>query len=225
MRPDQDIDMNVEQARFNMIEQQIRPAGVLDTSILDLLGVVRREDFVPEAHRSLAFMDIEIPLPDGQAMLSPKIEARLVESLDLNKQDNVLVVGAGTGYITALIAHKARRVVALESRPALVAMAKLNLGRAGIGTAEVVQADGLQGYAPQAPYSAILLTGSVHEVPDALLAQLKPGGRLLAVVGREPVMQAWLIRKSPEGHLSRQALFDTVTPPLDGVPAAEPFVL
>jgi protein-L-isoaspartate(D-aspartate) O-methyltransferase len=225
MRPDQDIDMNVEQARFNMIEQQIRPAGVLDTSILDLLGVVRREDFVPEAHRSLAFMDIEIPLPDGQAMLSPKIEARLVESLDLNKQDHVLVVGAGTGYVTALIAHKARRVVALESRPALAAMAKLNLGRAGIGTAEVVLADGLQGYAPQAPYSAILLTGSVHEVPDALLAQLKPGGRLLAVVGREPVMQAWLIRKSPEGHLSRQALFDTVIPPLDGVPAAEPFVL
>lgn len=217
--------MNVEQARFNMIEQQIRPAGVLDTSILDLLGVVRREDFVPEAYRSLAFMDTEIPLPDGQAMLSPKIEARLVESLDLNKQDHVLVVGAGTGYITALIAHKARRVVALESRPALVAMAKLNLGRAGIGTAQVVQADGLLGYAPQAPYSAILLTGSVHEVPDALLAQLKPGGRLLAVVGREPVMQAWLIRKSPEGHLSRQALFDTVTPPLDGVPAAEPFVL
>ena len=217
--------MNVEQARFNMIEQQIRPAGVLDTSILDLLGVVRREDFVPEAHRSLAFMDIEIPLPDGQAMLSPKIEARLVESLDLNKQDNVLVVGAGTGYVTALIAHKARRVVALESRPALAAMAKLNLGRAGIGTAEVVQADGLLGYAPQAPYSAILLTGSVHEVPDALLAQLMPGGRLLAVVGREPVMQAWLIRKSPEGHLSRQALFDTVTSPLDGVPVAEPFVL
>lgn len=217
--------MNVEQARFNMIEQQIRPAGVLDTSILELLGVVRREDFVPEPHRALAFMDIEIPLPGGQAMLSPKIEARLVESLDLNKQDNVLVVGAGTGYVTALIAHKARRVVALESRPALAAMARQNLGKAGLGTAEVIQADGLSGHAAQAPYSAILLTGSVHEVPDALLAQLKPGGRLLAVVGREPVMQAWLIRKSPEGHLSRQALFDTVTPPLDGVPAAEPFVL
>lgn len=217
--------MNVEQARFNMIEQQIRPAGVLDTSILELLAVVRREDFVPAAYRPMAFMDIEIPLPGGQHMLSPKIEARLVELLDLQKSDNVLVVGAGTGYVTALIAHKARSVVALENRTELVDMARHNLSRLGMGTVQLVQADGLQGFPSQGPYSAILLTGSVTEVPDALLAQLKPGGRLLAVVGREPVMQAWRITKSDSGQFSRQALFDTVVPPLDGVPATEPFVL
>ncbi len=217
--------MNVEQARFNMIEQQIRPANVLNTHVLDLLTVVRREEFVPETHKALAFMDIEIPLPQGQAMLSPKIEARLVESLDLAPADNVLVVGAGSGYVTALIAHLARQVVVVESRPELADMARLNLRKAGIANAEVVVGDGLQGFATKAPFSAMLLCGSVAEVPDALLAQIKPEGRLLAVVGREPIMQAWMIRKSADGHFSKQALFDTVMPALDGVPASAPFAL
>lgn len=217
--------MNVEQARFNMIEQQIRPANVLNSNVLDLLTLVRREEFVPEAHRALAFMDIEIPLPQGQAMLSPKIEARLVESLDLAPTDNVLVVGAGSGYVTALIAHLARYVVAVESRTELADMASLNLRKVGIANVDVVVGDGLQGFAAKAPFSAMLLCGSVAEVPDALLQQIKPEGRLLAVVGREPIMQAWLIRKSADGHFSKQALFDTVMPALDGVPAAAPFSL
>jgi protein-L-isoaspartate(D-aspartate) O-methyltransferase len=207
--------MNTEQARFNMIEQQIRPANVLDTTVLALLSKVHREDFVPAAHKNLAFM----------AMLSPKIEARLIESLDLNKKDHVLVVGAGSGYVVALASHLAGSVIAVEDKPELLAMARLNLQRAGIGNATLVAGDGLQGHAAQAPYSAILLTGSVNEVPDALMNQIKPGGRLLAVVGREPVMQAWLVRRSAEGHLSRQALFDTVLAPLDGVPVHETFVL
>lgn len=207
--------MNVEQARFNMIEQQIRPWDVLDTSVLALLSVVRREDFVPPAYRSLAFMDIEIPLPGGQKMLSPKLEARLLQELNLSKYDRVLQIGAGSGYLAALIAHKAQRVIALEGNAELAELARQNLRRAQVHNAEVVQADGAHGLAAQAPFNAIVLTGSVTAVPQALLDQLKPGGRLLAIVGREPVMQATLFTKGEQGGLSTQILFDTVVAPLE----------
>jgi protein-L-isoaspartate(D-aspartate) O-methyltransferase len=217
--------MNVEQARFNMIEQQIRPWEVLDTSVLDLLSAVRREEFVPPEHRSLAFMDIEIPLPAGQSMLNPKVEARLVQDLNLSKYDSVLLIGAGSGYVAALMAHKAKRVIAVENKPELVAMARHNLRHAGISNAEVVQADGAQGLASQAPFDAILLTGSVTEVPQVLFEQLKPGGRLLAIVGREPVMQALLFSKSEQGNISQSSLFDTLVPPLDGMAHPKAFSL
>ncbi len=213
--------MNVEQARFNMIEQQIRPWDVLDTSVLALLSVVRREDFVPPAYRSLAFMDIEIPLPGGHKMLSPKLEARLVQELNLSKYDRVLQIGAGSGYVAALIAHKAQRVIALEDNAELAELARQNLRRAQVHNAEVVQADGSHGLTAQAPFNAIVLTGSVTTVPQALLDQLKPGGRLLAIVGREPVMQATLFTKSEQGSLSTQILFDTVVAPLEHM-ATEP---
>jgi protein-L-isoaspartate(D-aspartate) O-methyltransferase len=215
--------MNVEQARFNMIEQQIRPWDVLDSSILSLLSVVRREDFVPAAHQSLAFMDLEVPLPAGQAMLNPKVEARLVQDLNLSKRDTVLQIGAGSGYVTALLAHKAQRVIALENKTELVSLARNNLRKAQISNAEVVEADGSQGYAAQGPYSAIVLTGSVTAVPKALFDQLKPGGRLLAIEGREPVMQAKLYTKNDQGQLSHEELFDTIAPPLDGMAASRPF--
>jgi len=188
--------MNVEQARFNMIEQQIRPWDVLDTSVLALLSVVRREDFVPAAHRSLAFMDIEIPLPGGQNMLQPRLEARLVQELNLSKRDRVLVVGAGSGYVTALIAHKAQ-----------------------VHNAEVLQAEGSEGLAAQGPFDAILLTGSVTQVPQTLLDQVKAGGRLLAIVGRDPVMQATVFLKSAQGQFTQQVLFDTLATPLDHMAA------
>lgn len=215
--------MNVEQARFNMIEQQIRPWDVLDTSVLSLLSVVRREDFVPPAHRALAFMDLEIPLPGGQSMLSPKLEARLVQDLRLGKRDHVLQVGAGSGYVTALLAHKAQRVIALENQPELVAMARANLRRAQVGNAEVVEADGREGLAAQGPYNAILLTGSVTSVPQALFDQLKPGGRLLAIIGREPVMQAVLYTKGEQGQMGHEVLFDTLVRPLAGLNARPEF--
>jgi protein-L-isoaspartate(D-aspartate) O-methyltransferase len=215
--------MNVEQARFNMIEQQIRPWDVLDTSILDLLSVVRREDFVPPAHRALAFMDLEVPLPAGQSMLNPKVEARIVQDLNLSKRDNVLQIGAGSGYVTALLAHKAQRVIALENKTELVSLARNNLRRAQVTNAEIVEADGAQGFAAQGPYSAIVLTGSVTAVPQVLFDQLKPGGRLLAIVGREPVMQAVLYTKGEQGQLTHEELFDTIAPPLDGLATDRPF--
>ncbi len=212
--------MNVEQARFNMIEQQIRPWDVLDTSVLALLSVVRRENFVPAAHRSLAFMDIEIPLPGGQNMLAPRVEARMVQDLNLSKRDRVLLIGAGSGYMAALIAHKAQRVIALEADPALASVARTNLRNAAVSNAEVVQADGTAGFPGQAPYDAILLTGSVAKVPQGLLDQLKTGGRLLAIEGQDPIMQARLYTRVNDAQFNSQVLFDTIAPRLAGF--AEP---
>jgi protein-L-isoaspartate(D-aspartate) O-methyltransferase len=207
--------MNIEQARFNMIEQQIRPWEVLDQGVLSLLSQVRREDFVPPAYRALAFVDTEVPLPDGQFMLPPRVEARLLQELRLLPHEHVLEVGAGSGFMAALMAHQAQRVTTLETRPALAAMARANLQRAGIANAEVLQADGVAGLPAKAPFDAIVLSGSVAAVPAALLAQLKVGGRLLAIVGQEPVMRAVHTSRVADQQYKRE-LFDTVAPRLDG---------
>jgi protein-L-isoaspartate(D-aspartate) O-methyltransferase len=206
-----------------MIEQQIRPWDVLDTSVLGLLSAVRREDFVPTAHQAQAFMDLELPLGGGRSLLAPRVEARLVQDLNLSKRDTVLQIGAVTGYVTALLAHKAQRVIGLEGDATLAAQARANLRKAGVNNAEIVQADGSAGLSAQAPYDAILLTGSVAEVPQALLDQLKVGGRLLAIVGQQPVMQATLYTRVAPGQLSRQALFDTVAARLPGFPEPSRF--
>ncbi len=208
--------MNVEQARFNMIEQQIRPWDVLDTSVLALLSAVRREDFIPADHRAQAFMDLEIPLGQGRFLLPPRVEARMIQDLNLSKRDTVLLIGAATGYVAALLAHKAQRVIALEGDAALAAMARANLRNAAVNNAEVVQADGSAGFPGQAPYDAILLAGSVAQVPQGLLDQLKTGGRLLAIVGQEPVMQATLYTRVNDAQLNSEVLFDTVAPRLAG---------
>jgi len=215
--------MNVEQARFNMIEQQIRPWDVLDTSVLELLSAVRREDFVPSAHQAQAFMDLELPLGGGRCLLAPRVEARLVQDLNLSKRDTVLQVGAATGYVTALLAHKAQRVIGFESDATLAAQARANLRQAGVNNAEIVQADGSTGLAAQAPFDAILLTGSLAEAPQALLDQLKVGGRLLAIIGQEPVMQATLFTRVAASQFSRQELFDTVAARLPGFPEPSRF--
>lgn len=215
--------MNIEQARFNMIEQQIRPWDVLDASVLSLLSLVRREDFVPAQHRALAFMDLEVPLPEGQCMLSPKVEARLLQELGVQKHERVLEIGAGSGYMAALLAHKAQHVITLDKRAALATLAAGNLRRAGVFNAEVRHADGSAGLPGDAPFDAIALSGSVAEVPHALLDQLKVGGRLIAIVGAEPVMQAMLVtRRSADGFES-VVLFDTVAARLDGFPEPSRF--
>ena len=212
--------MNIEQARFNMIEQQIRPWDVLDSGVLALLAVVRREDFVPAAYRALAFVDTEVPLPTSagqtQCMLAPKVEARLLQELAVHKHERVLEVGAGSGFMAALLAHKAQHVTTLEIDPELARFARTNLQRAGVMNATVVEADGADGWRTEAPFDVIVLSGSVAEVPDTLLAQLKAGGRLVAVVGQEPVMRALLITRSADQALSRQVLFDTVAQRLRG---------
>lgn len=208
--------MNVEQARFNMIEQQIRPWDVLDPEVLSLLSSVHREDFVPEGHRAQALMDLEIPLDGGRALLAPRVEARLVQDVSLRKNETALLIGAATGFMAALMAHLAQRVVAIDSDASLVTAARANLKKAGIDNVEVAQADGTQGYSGQAPYDAILLAGSVADVPQTLLNQLKVGGRLVAVVGQQPMMYATRYTREGQTQFSSQQLFDTVLPRLTG---------
>ncbi len=208
--------MNVEQARFNMIEQQIRPWDVLDQSVLSLLAVVKREDFVPTKYRAAALMDLEVPLPGGQVMLAPRVEARLLQELGLQRHEKVLEIGTGSGFMAALMAHKAQQVVSYEKRAELASMARENLRHAAIMNVEVRQGDGANGDAGRGPWDAILLSGSVAEVPQALLQQLKVGGRLVAVVGDEPVMRALRVRRVSERDFRTEVLFDTVAPRLEG---------
>jgi protein-L-isoaspartate(D-aspartate) O-methyltransferase len=215
--------MNIEQARFNMIEQQIRPWDVLDPGVLSLLAVVKREDFVPTAYRSMAFMDIEVPLPEGQCMLAPKVEARLLQELQLQRHESVLEIGAGSGFMAALLAHRARQVLSLEISAPLARMAQDNLRRAAVMNAEVRAADGVHGLPGEAPFDAIVLSGSTAEVPRALLEQLKIGGRLIAIVGDEPVMRARLFTRADDASWSHTDLFDTVAPRLAGFPDTRRF--
>ncbi|HWH83599.1 MAG TPA: protein-L-isoaspartate O-methyltransferase [Burkholderiaceae bacterium] len=216
--------MNIEQARFNMIEQQIRPWDVLNAGVLELLAVVKREDFVPREHRALAFVDTEVPLPGGQCMLAPKVEARLLQELDVRKHEHVLEVGAGSGHMAALLAHRAQHVTTLETLPALARFARANLERAGVMNVDVIEADGSVPLPGEGPYDAILLSGSVAEVPAALLAQLKDGGRLAAIVGGEPVMRALLFtRRGEHSGVERRVLFDTVAQRLRGFPEPSRF--
>ncbi len=209
-----------------MIEQQIRPWEVLDTQVLSLLAVVKREDFVPLAHKSLAFADLEIPLAPGthpsQCMLSPKVEARLLQDLGVQKHEKVLEIGAGTGYMAALLAHRAQQVVSLEIEPALAALARENLSKAGIYNAQVLQRDGSQPLEGEAagPFDVILLSGSVAQVPESLKAQLKVGGRLAAIVGTDPVMRATVLTRVGETAWRTSQDWDTVAPRLQGF--AEP---
>ena len=212
--------MNTEQARFNMIEQQIRPWDVLDAGVLELLASVRREDFVPIAYRALAFVDTEVPLPTStgqtQCMLAPRVEARLLQELAVRKHERVLEVGAGSGFMAALLARKAQHVTTLEIDPDLARFARSNLQRGGVMNATVIEADGADGWRGEAPFDVIVLSGSVADVPAALLDQLKAGGRLVAVVGVDPVMRAVLITRSGDHGLARQVLFDTVAQRLRG---------
>ena len=215
--------MNIETARFNMIEQQIRPWEVLDQSVLSLLGSVRREDFLPAGKRALAFVDIQVPLLDGDAlgpcMLEPKVEARLLQELQLQRHERVLEIGTGSGFMAALLAHRSMQVFTLECHPALVPTARDNLRRHGVMDVQVLQVSaelGALGLPVEAPFDAIVLSGSVAAVPRALLEQLKVGGRLVAVVGELPIMRARLFTRVGPAAWSDVDLFDTVAPRLHG---------
>lgn len=216
--------MDIELARANMIESQIRTWDVLDQRILDLVAVVKREQFVPVAHRGLAFADMEIPIGHGEVMLSPKLQARMVQELGLASSDRVLEIGTGTGYVTALLASLAAHVYSIEIVPELSETAARNLAAARIANVTLERGDGAQGWTRHAPYDAILLTGSVPELSDALLRQLAPGGRLLAVVGRAPIMTARLVTCSASGVFSTEGLFETSIAPLKNAPDSARFV-
>jgi protein-L-isoaspartate(D-aspartate) O-methyltransferase len=216
--------MNIEQARFNMVEQQIRPWEVLDQQVLDLLYLVRREDFVPQAYQALAFSDLEIPIGEGETMLQPKMEARILQEVAPGGTDKVLEVGTGSGYMAALLAHRARHVHSVEISPALKRFGEANLRKAGVVNVTVEQGDAARGWSKHAPYDVIVLTGSTPVLPDAFLAQLAPGGRLFAVVGEPPVMSARLVTAVGGGSFNTLDLFETVLAPLKNALEREKFV-
>jgi protein-L-isoaspartate(D-aspartate) O-methyltransferase len=220
--------MNPELARFNMVEQQIRTWQVLDSQILDLLFAVKREEFVPPAYRGLAFADLEIPLGDsrspGQRMWPPKLEARVIQELHVLPTDEVLEIGTGSGYLTALLAHRAQRVISVEIDAGLAAAARAQLAAHNITNAQVETGDGARGWRSGQLFDVIVLTGSTPVLPPSLIDQLKPGGRLFAIVGSEPAMHGRLLTKGESGQANAKDLFETVIPPLVNALQPERFV-
>ena len=206
--------MNLEQARTNMVEQQIRTWEVLDQDVLDLLYLVPREEFVPPEHRSLAFSDLEIPIGQGERMWQPKLEARVLQELNIRKTDRVLEVGTGSGYFAALLAHRSAHVCSVEIDPALAEFGRRNVERHGSDNVQFEIGDAARGWPRGAPYEVIVLTGSTPLLPDAFLEQLAPGGRLFAVVGEAPAMAARLVVSVAPGEQRSTDLFETVIRPL-----------
>ena len=215
--------MNIEQARFNMIEQQIRPWNVLDEDVLALLHVVKREQFVPKAYENLAFADVEIPLPGGETMFNPKVEARIVQEIAVKKHENVLEIGTGSGYMAALLAHKARHVTTVEIQPESVTLAKENLAKAGVTNVSVEEGNGAQGWSTGAEYDVIVVSGGLPVLPEALVKQLKVGGRMIAILGEAPAMSCQLITRTSETAHDAVKVFETVAKPLTGAEAPSRF--
>jgi protein-L-isoaspartate(D-aspartate) O-methyltransferase len=214
--------MNFEQARFNMIEQQLRPGKVLDPDVLDTLSMVKREEFVPPAHRRLAFADTQIPLGGAARMFAPIVEALALQALAMKKHEHVLEVGTGSGYMAALLGAHADHVWSIEIDPQLADAARENLRRAGVTNVSVQTGNGLSGLAAHAPFDVIMVSGAVAEVPGVLLDQLKPGGRLFAITGAAPAMEAAVYTRTEKG-VQRRAVFETVVAPLSEAEPAPAF--
>jgi len=215
--------MNIEQARFNMIEQQIRPWDVLDQDVLNLLSIVKRENFVPAAYRNIAFADLEVPLPGGERMLAPKIEARILQELAVKKTETVLEIGAGSGYMASLLAHRGRSVTTVEISPELAEFAKQNLAANGVTNAQVVEGDGARGWNEGAPYDVICVSGGLPIMPQEFLEQLSIGGRIAAFVGTAPVMKAQIITRVDEKQFRVSDVFETLVAPLKNAVHPSPF--
>jgi protein-L-isoaspartate(D-aspartate) O-methyltransferase len=216
--------MDIEQARYNMVEQQIRPWDVLNQDVLNLLFKLRREDFVPEAHRALAFVDMEIPLGHGQAMWTPKLEARVVQELAIRPTDRVLEIGTGSGYLTALLAVNATEVVSVEIDPALSAAAEHKLHAHGIQNVTLHVADAARDWPDEQDFDVIVLTGSTPLLSGAFRNRLRTGGRLFAITGVAPVMQAQLITCTAPGAFRSVTLFETCVTELVNAPQPTAFV-
>ena len=216
--------MNLEQARLNMVESQIRTWEVLDQTVLDLLLTIRREEFVPEKYRNLAFADLEIPIGHGEVMLAPKMEARMVQELDVRKTDKILEIGTGSGYVTALLAKLGGQVVTVERIKEFSLAATRRLAGHGLQNVQLHAGDGAEGWPAQAPYDVILLTGSVPVLSESFQQQLAVGGRLLAVIGESPLMSANLITRVSERAFNSVGLFETAIPALQNVKQPERFV-
>jgi protein-L-isoaspartate(D-aspartate) O-methyltransferase len=212
--------MNFEQARFNMIEQQIRPWNVLDQGILDLIGEMHREDFVPENYRILAFADLRIPLGNGEVMMTPKVEARLLQALTIDPGEKILEIGTGSAYLTSLLTRLGGHVYSVDIYADFTAAAAPKLKRCGISNVTLETGDALHGWQKAAPYDVIVVTGSVSVLNTDFQEQLNIGGRVFVIVGHSPVMEAILITRVGEHEWSKESLFETDLSPLVG--AAKP---
>jgi protein-L-isoaspartate(D-aspartate) O-methyltransferase len=215
--------MNMQQARFNMIEQQIRPWNVLDLDVLALLEQIPRENFVAAGQEVLAYVDTELPLPCGQFMLSPRVQARMFHDLKILPHETVLEIGTGSGYLTALLASKAAHVVSLEIHAEIADLAKATLSKAGVQNVEVIHTDAAHYKSPKAPFDVIVLTGSVADVPAFIFDQLKVLGRVMAIVGQEPMMRTTIYKGISENKFETTQPWDTVAPCLEGFPEPSKF--
>ena len=217
--------MNFDQARFNMIEQQIRTWEVLDQRVLDVIAKTPREDFVPPRYRTLAFADITIPLGNGQVMLAPKVEGRLLQALAVQPSDVVLEIGTGSGYLAACLARLGAHVHSVDIFPEFKYAAQRALAAHGIRNTTLRTGDAARGWDPQNRYDVIAVTGSLPVLPQNFQQSLAIGGRLFVIVGAEPVMEAVLITRLGEHEWTRASLFETVIPPLINAPQSQRFVL
>lgn len=202
--------MNLELARFNMLEQQIRTWGVLNSNLLDVLAATKRENFVDNKYKDIAFSDMELPLPGIQKMLSPKVEARMLQELTLNKQDNVLEIGTGSGYVTAVLSKMSNFVYSVEINELNKELAVKNLMESGITNAKVILGDGVNGLSNHAPYDKIFVGGALTNISDLLKSQLKIGGVLVGIVGYAPIMNVVIIRRITEDKYDTKYLFEVI---------------
>jgi len=215
---------NVELARFNMVEQQVRPWDVLDPKILDLLESTPRENFVPDNYKNLAYADIEVPIGNGEVMLAPKHAARMLQALDITPNDTALEVGTGTGYITALLAQCCLKVYSVEIDPELSATAKQNLATLEIDNVTLETGCAVNGWDKSAPYDVTIITGSLPELPESFKQSMQRGGRLVAILGRGPVMQCVLLIRTGANEWQEEILFETDIKPLSNTKSAAQFV-
>jgi protein-L-isoaspartate(D-aspartate) O-methyltransferase len=217
--------MNFEQARQNMVENQVRPWEVLDLRVLDVLGQVRREDFVAPAHRNMAFADLGLPLGHGEVMMKPIVEGRVLQALELQPTDEVLEIGTGSGFLTACMAKLAQRVTSVDIHADFVAAAGERLGKAGIANVRLDVAEAVNALQPHGVFDAVVVTGAVHAIPERFVRWLKPGGRMFVVHGDSPAQQAVLLTHEGDGRYREESLFETDLPYLAHAAPAKRFVL
>ncbi len=215
--------MNFEQARSNMIEQQIKPWDVPNQSVLDLISEIHREDFVPDEYKRLAFADTRIPLAHGQVMMTPKVEARLLQALEIKPEDEILEIGTGCAYLTALLAKSGHHVLSIDIHPEFTVQGKVKLQQHDIHNVTLESGNAVHGWQQSSPYDVIVFTGSVPFLEDCIQQQLKTGGRLCVISGQSPVMQARLITRISENDWHDEVLFETDLPELEGAIQVEPF--
>jgi len=208
--------MDYKQARFNMIEQQVRTWKVLDKKVLNMLSLTHRENYVPTSYKKLAYSDINIPLAHGQITMQPKMEARLIQELNINKQDKILEIGSGCGYLTAILSRFGKEVITLDIFNRFTLEVEDKLAKDGIKNAHLITADGVNGWPALAPYDVIVLTGSLARESETIEKQLKIGGRLFSIIGKHPIMEAFLVTKVANNQWHRESLFETYVPPLIG---------